>query len=276
MSRAAGVVRERVRVLDRRPAGREVRRPRLAARPPTQLREWVSRLSFIGSTVGVRRACRHRYASLDAWADATEEYGAALGQAPDRVVPRSIGARRSWGTAGTSGPTGGATPAAGSSTSSVSRSAPTRPSATPARPVLVDRAAPTRSVVRAGRGRPAGVRRERPARAVARTGRRGRCTTSTSAVIAPDPDGFRIGLAMPDDGVAVAVPRSLGDEVDDRSVRGRRAGRAVDPGRRDHGRASRPAPRAPSSSAGATSRTSCTCTARSDGTTSPPGLHEVP
>ncbi len=75
--RAAGVVRERVRLLDRRPAGREVRRRR-AGRPRTeQMREWVSRLSFIGSTVGFA-GMPDRYASLRDWADATEAYGAAL------------------------------------------------------------------------------------------------------------------------------------------------------------------------------------------------------
>ena len=84
------------------------------------------------------------------------------------------------------------------------------------RPVLVT-ARTDRSVVRAGRGR------------------RSRCSSSTtphepwtrrpcewevrdatSAVIAPDPEGFRIGLAVPDDGVLVAVPAL------DRRVRRRR------------------------------------------------------
>ena len=41
------------------------------------MREWVSRLSFIGSTCGFA-GLPDRYASLEAWADATEEYGAAL------------------------------------------------------------------------------------------------------------------------------------------------------------------------------------------------------
>jgi hypothetical protein len=36
---------------------------------------------------------------------------------------------------------------------------------------------------------------------------------STSAVITPDPEGFRIGLAMPDDGIAVAVPHRIGESV---------------------------------------------------------------
>jgi beta-mannosidase len=44
---------------------------------PEQMREWVSRLSFIGSTcafVGLPS----RYESLEAWAEATQAYGAAL------------------------------------------------------------------------------------------------------------------------------------------------------------------------------------------------------
>ncbi len=47
--------------------------------PPTpeQMREWVSRLSFIGSTVGFA-GLPDRYPSLAEWSDATEEYGAAL------------------------------------------------------------------------------------------------------------------------------------------------------------------------------------------------------
>ena len=41
------------------------------------LREWVSRLSFIGSTVSFAGR-PERYASLEQWSDATESYGAAL------------------------------------------------------------------------------------------------------------------------------------------------------------------------------------------------------
>ena len=37
---------------------------------------------------------------------------------------------------------------------------------------------------------------------------------ATSAVITPDPDGFRIGLAYPDDGVAVAVPHTVGAAIE--------------------------------------------------------------
>jgi hypothetical protein len=36
---------------------------------------------------------------------------------------------------------------------------------------------------------------------------------ATSAVIAPDPRGFRIGFAMPDDGVPVAVPHTRGEVI---------------------------------------------------------------
>jgi hypothetical protein len=35
-----------------------------------------------------------------------------------------------------------------------------------------------------------------------------------SSIITPDPEGFRIGLAMPDDGVAVAVARDLRAQFD--------------------------------------------------------------
>jgi beta-mannosidase len=42
-----------------------------------QMREWVSRLSFIGSTCAFA-GLPSRYGSLDEWAAATEEYGAAL------------------------------------------------------------------------------------------------------------------------------------------------------------------------------------------------------
>ena len=41
------------------------------------MREWVSRLSFIGSTAGFA-GMPDRYDSLRDWADATEAYGAAL------------------------------------------------------------------------------------------------------------------------------------------------------------------------------------------------------
>ncbi|HYV58620.1 MAG TPA: hypothetical protein VFA62_00975 [Acidimicrobiia bacterium] len=44
---------------------------------PGQLREWVSRLSFIGSTCAFA-GLPSRYESLDAWAEATQSYGAAL------------------------------------------------------------------------------------------------------------------------------------------------------------------------------------------------------
>ena len=37
---------------------------------------------------------------------------------------------------------------------------------------------------------------------------------ATSAVITPDPNGFRIGLAFPDDGVLVAVPDAQGDVIE--------------------------------------------------------------
>ena len=44
---------------------------------PRQMREWVSRLSFIGSTCAFA-GLPSRYESLDAWAEATQSYGAAL------------------------------------------------------------------------------------------------------------------------------------------------------------------------------------------------------
>jgi beta-mannosidase len=44
---------------------------------PEQMREWVSRLSFIGSTCAFA-GLPSRYGSRDEWADATQTYGAAL------------------------------------------------------------------------------------------------------------------------------------------------------------------------------------------------------
>ena len=168
------------------------------------MREWVSRLSFIGSTVGFA-GMPDRYESLDEWAEATEAYGAALAKHQTEWFRIHRAARRSWATAGTSGRTGGATRAAGSWTSSARRSAPTPRSATPARPVLVT-ARTERSVYEPGEVR-------LPVFMVNDTERAWQDGTvawethdATSTVIAPDPNGFRIGLAFPDDGVLVAVP----------------------------------------------------------------------
>lgn len=175
--------------------------------PPTteQMREWVSRLSFIGSTVGFA-GIPERYASLAAWGEATEEYGAALAKHQTEWFRIHRGAPFMgyrwhfwadwWGYAG-----GGLV--------DIER-APKRTYAAfrdASRPVLVT-ARTDRSVYEPGEV-------QLPVFVVNDTHEswrgpvRWEVGDATSAVITPDPDGFRIGLAYPDDGVAVAVPRSV-------------------------------------------------------------------
>jgi beta-mannosidase len=177
--------------------------------PPTvaQMRQWVSRLSFIGSTVGYA-GLPERYDSLDEWAAATEAYGAALAKHQTEWfrIHRGdpyMGYRWHfwsdwWGYAG-----GGLV--------DVER-APKRTYAAfrdASRPVLVT-ARTDRSVYE-----PGGV--TLPVFVVNDTAEPWTGTVewelldATSAVIAPDPQGFRIGFAMPGDGTPVAVPHSTGD-----------------------------------------------------------------
>jgi beta-mannosidase len=174
--------------------------------PPTteQMRQWVSRLSFIGSTVGFA-GMPDRYASLEEWSAATEAYGAALAKHQTEWFRIHRGAPFMgyrwhfwsdwWGYAG-----GGLV--------DIER-APKRTYAAfrdASRPVLVT-ARTERSVYEPGDAR-------LPVFMINDTERSWRGPVhwevhdATSNVIAPDPDGFRIGLAFPDDGVLVAVPHA--------------------------------------------------------------------
>jgi hypothetical protein len=180
--------------------------------PPTteQMRQWVSRLSFIGSTVGFA-GMPDRYPSLRAWADATEAYGAALAKHQTEWFRIHRGAPFMgyrwhfwadwWGYAG-----GGLVDIEREPkrTYTAFRDA--------SRPVLVT-ARTDRSVFEPGEVM-------LPVFMINDTGGpwRGRVEwevrDSTSDVITPDPSGFRIGLTFPDDGVLVAVPHSQRDLVD--------------------------------------------------------------
>ncbi len=180
--------------------------------PPTtvQMREWVSRLSFIGSTVGFA-GMPDRYGSLREWADATEAYGAALAKHQTEWFRIHRGAPFMgyrwhfwadwWGYAG-----GGLVDVerAPKRTYEAWRDA--------SRPVLVT-ARTDRSVYEPGTARlPVFVVNDTDQ--AWRGAVRWELHDASSAVIAPDPRGFRIGLAFPDDGVLVAVPDGLGELVD--------------------------------------------------------------
>jgi beta-mannosidase len=177
--------------------------------PPTveQMRQWVSRLSFIGTTVGYA-GLPDRYASLEAWSDATEAYGAALAKHQTewfrihRGEPY-MGYRWHfwsdwWGYAG-----GGLVDVerVPKRTYSAFRDA--------SRPVLVT-ARTDRSIHEPGEVTlPVFVVNDTAAPWSGSV--RWELHDATSAVIAPDPDGFRIGFALPADGVPVAVPHARGD-----------------------------------------------------------------
>lgn len=180
--------------------------------PPTvaQMRQWVSRLSFIGTTAGFA-GMPDRYGSLAEWSSATEEYGAALAKHQTEWfrIHRGdpyMGYRWHfwadwWGYAG-------------SGLVDVER-APKRTYAAfrdASRPVLVA-ARVERSVVEPGTVTiPVFVVNDTSERWTGEIGFT--VCESTSAVITPDPEGFRIGLAMPGDGVAVAVPHRIGESID--------------------------------------------------------------
>jgi beta-mannosidase len=180
--------------------------------PPTieQMREWVSRLSFIGSTAGFA-GMPDRYESLRDWADATEAYGAALAKHQTEWfrIHRGepfMGYRWHfwsdwWGYAG-----GGLV--------DIDR-APKRTYTAwkdASRPVLVT-ARTDRSVYDPGAV-------TLPVFLINDTEEpwHGRVTChirdASSALITPDPRGFRIGLALPDDGVLVAIPDLIGDPIE--------------------------------------------------------------
>lgn len=180
--------------------------------PPTpeQMRQWVSRLSFIGSTVGFA-GLPDRYESLDEWAAATEAYGAALAKHQTEWfrIHRGepfMGYRWHfwadwWGYAG-----GGLV--------DIERE-PKRTYAAfrdASRPVLVT-ARTDRSVFDPGEVM-------LPVFMINDTDQpwngpvHWEIHDATSAVIAPDASGFRIGLAFPDDGVRVAVPHRQRDLIE--------------------------------------------------------------
>jgi beta-mannosidase len=174
--------------------------------PPTpgQMRQWVSRLSFIGSTAGFA-GMPDRYPTLRAWAEATEAYGAALAKHQTEWFRIHRGAPFMgyrwhfwadwWGYAG-----GGLV--------DVER-APKRTYAAfrdASRPVLVA-ARTDRSVFDPGPIELA-VFMVNDTDAAWNGPVEWEVHDATSAVIAPDPRGFRIGLARPDDGVLIAVPQT--------------------------------------------------------------------
>lgn len=181
--------------------------------PPDEalMREWVSRLSFIGSTVAFAGR-PERYPSLERWAEATESYGAALAKYQTEWFRAHRGAPFMgyrwhfwsdwWGYAG-----GGLVDVerAPKRTFTAFRDA--------SRPLLVVGVVGG-SVVEPGTTSVTIVvvnDRSEP--------NRGRVAwtvhDATSAVIVPDLDGARIGLAMPPDrGSSVAVARSRATAID--------------------------------------------------------------
>jgi beta-mannosidase len=180
--------------------------------PPTtaQMREWVSRLSFIGSTVGFA-GLPERYDSLREWADATETYGAALAKHQTEWFRIHRGAPFMgyrwhfwadwWGYSG-----GGLV--------DIER-APKRAYEAfrdASRPVLVT-ARTERSVYEPGVAQ-LPVFMVNDTEAPWRGAVEWEIHEATSAVIAPDHQGFQIGLALPDDGVLVATPRTAGARIE--------------------------------------------------------------
>jgi beta-mannosidase len=175
-----------------------------------QMREWVSRLSFIGSTCAFAGSPA-RYSSVEDWADATQIYGAALAKYQTEWFRAHrgdpfMGYRWHfwadwWGYAG-----GGLV--------DVERV----PKATyvayrdASRPLLIV-ALQDASVVAPGEvALPVVVVNDRaqPVSGVVEYD----VYAATSAVIAPDLEGARIGLPMPPDPDGrVAVPRTRGDRV---------------------------------------------------------------
>jgi hypothetical protein len=174
---------------------------------PAQMREWVSRLSFVGTTCAFA-GLPSRYESIDAWREATEEYGAALAKYQTewfRAHRRRpfMGYRWHfwadwWGYAG-----GGLVDVerVPKRTYHAFRDAN--------RPLLAI-ALQDSSVVAAGDiALPLVVVNDRPAPTDIAVD--WDVAEATSAVIAPDADGARIGLPMPaDEEALVAVPRSHG------------------------------------------------------------------
>lgn len=175
-----------------------------------QMRQWVSRLSFIGSTCAFA-GLPERYASLEEWADATQAYGAALA----KYQTEWLRTRRGnpfmgyrwhfwadwWGYAG-----GGLV--------DVERV----PKATyfayrdASRPLLLIAVQDASVVAPGAKTLPLMMvnDREQPASGEAEYD----VFAATSAVFAPDLDGARIGLPMPPDPESrVAIPHGRGNRV---------------------------------------------------------------
>jgi beta-mannosidase len=178
---------------------------------PDQMREWVSRLSFIGSTCAFA-GLPSRYGSLDEWAHATQVYGAALAKYETEWFRAHrgdpfMGYRWHfwadwWGYAG-----GGLVDVerVPKATYEAFRDA--------SRPLLVV-GLQDASVIPAGAVTvPIVVVNDRSERW--RGDVSWELVEATSGVFAPDFDGARIGLPMPPDADAmVAVPRSRGVTVE--------------------------------------------------------------
>ncbi|HUF83219.1 MAG TPA: glycoside hydrolase family 2 TIM barrel-domain containing protein, partial [Acidimicrobiia bacterium] len=172
---------------------------------PAQMREWVSRLSFVGTTCAFA-GLPSRYESLDDWRAATEEYGAALAKyqtewfRAHRGQP-FMGYRWHfwadwWGYAG-----GGLVDVerVPKRTYQAFRDAN--------RPLLAIALADASVVDPGDVVLPLVVVNDRTAAVDVAVD--WDVAEATSAVIAPDADGARIGLPMPaDEGALVAVPRS--------------------------------------------------------------------
>jgi beta-mannosidase len=178
---------------------------------PDQMREWVSRLSFIGSTCAFA-GLPSRYSSLEEWAAATLAYGAALAKYQTEWFRAHrgdpvMGYRWHfwadwWGYAG-----GGLV--------DVEREPKATYDAFRAanRPLLLV-GIHDASVVAAGASTvPVVAVNDRAEPWAGKVS--WEVVESTSAVFAPDFDGARIGLPMPPDaGSRVAVPRSRGASVE--------------------------------------------------------------
>jgi beta-mannosidase len=180
--------------------------------PPdgAQMREWVSRLSFMGSTCAFAGLPR-RYESLDAWTEATQAYGAALARWQTEWFRAHRGAPYMgyrwhfwsdwWGYAG-----------AGLVDVERTTKATYDAYRDASRPLLMI-ALTQRSVIAAG-----SVTLPLVAvndRAAAASGQLDWAVhDAMSALIGPDAEGAQLGLAMPADGEPVAVPHTRGEVVD--------------------------------------------------------------
>ncbi|HEX7521736.1 MAG TPA: hypothetical protein VF441_06720 [Acidimicrobiia bacterium] len=184
--------------------------------PPSvaQMREWVSRLSFIGSTCAFA-GHPSRFESLDEWRAATEAYGAALAKWQTEWFRAHRGAPYMgyrwhfwsdwWGYAGGGLVDIDRVPKA---TYGAYRDA--------SRPLLAIALA-RHSVVEPGTvAVPIIVVNDRVAPANGTMS--WTVHSATSAVIAPDPLGAQLGTAMPADGEPIAVPHTRGDLVEHGSI----------------------------------------------------------